>query len=234
MNYVYDILLNFNERFYDFYDWNVRDLIDHMRKIPIFKVSKNVLEDFLNYDIKIEKEFLDKVQDKAEIFWGRKVKNISYAFLLTDCKKVIGFKLKDNQLLISDLLLDEEEVALEMVPLLNETKILYSKKNIFNKQNFKTRKEEDLEKNLKKALIHLEDEQNIERLKYIYLSRIPKVRKNAGGNYYTNIIASNSKNFAIGVITDTLNGYETYKDAINLLDIKSVKAFNRTVKELGI
>ena len=73
-----------------------------------------------------------------------------------------------------------------------------------------------------------------ERLKYIYLSRIPKVRKNAGGNYYTNIIASNSKNFAIGVITDTLNGYETYKDAINLLDIKSVKAFNRTVKELGI
>lgn len=168
MNYVYDILLNFNEKFYDFYDWNVRDLIDHMRKIPMFKVSKNVLEDFLNYDIKIEKEFLDKVQDKAEIFWGRKVKNISYAFLLTDCKKVIGFKLKDNQLLISDLLLDEEEVALEMVPLLNETKILYSKKNIFNKQNFKTRKEEDLEKNLKKALIHLEDEQNIERLKYIY------------------------------------------------------------------
>ena len=60
MNYVYDILLNFNEKFYDFYDWNVRDLIDHMRKIPIFKVSKNVLEDFLNYDIKIEKEFLDK------------------------------------------------------------------------------------------------------------------------------------------------------------------------------
>lgn len=73
-----------------------------------------------------------------------------------------------------------------------------------------------------------------ERLKYVYLSIITKVRKNAGGNYYTNIIASNSKNFAIGVITDTLNGYETYKDAINLLDIKSVKAFNRTVKELGI
>ena len=63
---------------------------------------------------------------------------------------------------------------------------------------------------------------------------ISKALKNAGGNYYTNIIASNSKNFAIGVITDTLNGYETYKDAINLLDIKSVIAFNRTVKELGI
>ena len=72
------------------------------------------------------------------------------------------------------------------------------------------------------------------RLKNVYLSRIPKGSKNSGGNYYTNIIASNSKNYAKGVITDTLNGYETYKDAINLLDIKSVKVFNKMAKELGI
>lgn len=168
MNYVYDILLNFHEKFYDFYDWNVRDLIDHMRKIPIFKISKNVLDDFLNYDIQIENTFLDKIQDKTELFFGRKIKNISYAFLLTDGKKVVGFKLKDSKLLISDLLLDEEEVALEMVPLLNETKILYSKKNVFHKQNFNTRKEMDLEKKLKQALIYLKNEPNIERLKYIY------------------------------------------------------------------
>ena len=168
MNYVYDILLNFHEKFYDFYDWNVRDLIDHMRKIPIFKISKNVLDDFLNYDIQIENTFLDKIQDKTELFFGRKLKNISYAFLLTDGKKVVGFKLKDSKLLISDLLLDEEEVALEMVPLLNETKILYSKKNVFHKQNLNTRKEMDLEKKLKQALIYLKNEPNIERLKYIY------------------------------------------------------------------
>lgn len=168
MNYVYDILLNFHEKFYDFYDWNVRDLIDHMRKIPIFKISKNVLDDFLNYDIQIENTFLDKIQDKTELFFGRKIKNISYAFLLTDGKKVVGFKLKDSKLLISDLLLDEEEVALEMVPLLNETKILYSKKNVFHKQNLNTRKEMDLEKKLKQALIYLKNEPNIERLKYIY------------------------------------------------------------------
>lgn len=168
MNYIYDILLNFHEKFYDFYDWNVRDLIDHMRKIPIFKISKNVLDDFLNYDIQIENTFLDKIQDKTELFFGRKLKNISYAFLLTDGKKVVGFKLKDSKLLISDLLLDEEEVALEMVPLLNETKILYSKKNVFHKQNLNTRKEMDLEKKLKQALIYLKNEPNIERLKYIY------------------------------------------------------------------
>ena len=25
MNYIYDILLNFNEQFFDFYDWNLTD-----------------------------------------------------------------------------------------------------------------------------------------------------------------------------------------------------------------
>lgn len=61
-----------------------------------------------------------------------------------------------------------------------------------------------------------------------------KNTKKSGGNYYTNIIASNSKNFAKSVIIDTLNGYETYRDAIYLLDIKNIKIFNRMAKELGV
>lgn len=71
-----------------------------------------------------------------------------------------------------------------------------------------------------------------DKLKNIYLNKIPKDRKSSGGNYYTNVIASNSKNFTISVIADTLNGYETYKSAIDLLDIKSVKSFNGLAKEL--
>lgn len=67
-----------------------------------------------------------------------------------------------------------------------------------------------------------------------YLEKNIKNTKKIGGNYYTNIIASNSKNFAKSVIIDTLNGYETYKDAIYLLDIKSIKSFNNLAKSLGI
>lgn len=66
-----------------------------------------------------------------------------------------------------------------------------------------------------------------------YLQSIPKERK-GGGNYYSNITASNSKNFAKSVIIDTLNGYETYKDAIYLLDIKNIKSFNNLAQNLGI
>lgn len=168
MNYVYDILLNFNDELFDFYDWNMRDLIDHIRKIPIFKVTKEVLDDFFNYDIKLGKEFKEKIEDKTEIFFGRKVKNIPYAFLLTDSKKVIALKEKDGKLLISDLLLDEEEVALEMLPLLSITEIPYTKNNKKQKQVLKTRKEQEIEEKLKKSIHYLKEEKNLERLKYIY------------------------------------------------------------------
>ena len=168
MNYVYDILLNFNENLYDFYDWNVRDLIFHMRKIPIFKVNKEVIEDFLNYEIVLDDEFKDKIKDKSEMFYGRKINNIKYSFLLTDSKKVLAFKLKDNKLLVSDLLIDEEEVALETVPLLTIYNIKYKKYKKKSKLDLKTRKELEIENSLKKSINYLKEENNIGRLKYIY------------------------------------------------------------------
>ena len=39
MNYIYDLLLNFNENIYEFYDWNKTDNIKHIKKIPIFKID---------------------------------------------------------------------------------------------------------------------------------------------------------------------------------------------------
>lgn len=73
-----------------------------------------------------------------------------------------------------------------------------------------------------------------QEFKETYLASITKVRKSLSGNYYSNIAAANSKNFAKSVIVDTLNGYETYKDAMDLLDIKSIKAFNGLAKKLGL
>ena len=41
MNYIYDILLNFQKEFYDFYEWNPDDEIIHIRKIPLFYINNN-------------------------------------------------------------------------------------------------------------------------------------------------------------------------------------------------
>lgn len=55
-----------------------------------------------------------------------------------------------------------------------------------------------------------------------------------GGSYYSNIIVSNGKNFTRSVIIDTLNGYETYKEALNLLDIKGFDKFDEIIKKLKV
>ena len=39
MNYIYDVLLNFNDKLYEFYDWNKSDDVKHVRRVPIFKIS---------------------------------------------------------------------------------------------------------------------------------------------------------------------------------------------------
>ena len=51
MNYIYDIILNFQERIYDFYEWNKTDVITHIRKIPVFKISSKDLYNIENYNV---------------------------------------------------------------------------------------------------------------------------------------------------------------------------------------
>jgi len=65
-------------------------------------------------------------------------------------------------------LIDEEEVALEMIPLLNFYNIQYKKYKKQSKLVFKTRKELEVENNLKKSINYLKEENNIEKLMYIY------------------------------------------------------------------
>ena len=39
MNYIYDIVLNFNKEYYSFYEWNRKDNIINVKKIPLFLVD---------------------------------------------------------------------------------------------------------------------------------------------------------------------------------------------------
>ena len=168
MNYVYDILLNFKEDFIDFYDWNTRDGLDHIRKIPIFKVETKVLRDFLDYSIELESQELEKIENQTEIFLGRKVKSVRYACLLTDSRKVLALKVKEKKMYISDLLLDEEDSSLDMTSLLPLWDLKYKKLDKRVENCFKTRKQIEFEKNLNLELQKLVNEKNLSKLKYIY------------------------------------------------------------------
>ena len=59
---VYDILVNIidSERVYEFFEWNNKDDIEHIKKIPLVKVSSHFLDDCINNNITVDKSFLKK------------------------------------------------------------------------------------------------------------------------------------------------------------------------------
>ena len=64
MNYIYDILLNFNNQAYDIFEWNKEDKITHIRKIPLIKIKYEDLYNLLNKKIKFSEDFLTKIYQK--------------------------------------------------------------------------------------------------------------------------------------------------------------------------
>ena len=60
MIYVYDILLNWsNDRLYDFFEWEKTDKLEHIKRIPLFKVDKGIVSKFIYKNIKIEQNFVN-------------------------------------------------------------------------------------------------------------------------------------------------------------------------------
>lgn len=167
MNYIYDLLLNFNEKIYDFYDWNKTDNIRHIKKIPIFKISSSKMKIIKNNKIYFDKTFLDKIYKKTEEFTTKKNRYIDYACLFTDGLEVIGIKY-DKKITYSKLLIDEEFEVVNMSIHLSEKNIEINKLEQNEKDQFKTRKEIEQITEAKKILHKILRENNFEKIKYLY------------------------------------------------------------------
>lgn len=168
MNYVYDVLLNFNKEMYEFYDWNLDDYISHIRKILVFRVDNKTMRDLVNNSVVVDSDFLIKISNRTEMFTKQNVKIINYAALFTNGSFVIGIKFDKNGEIIgrSKLLIDEELDILDSALDMNEYNLKYNlivdNKNV----SFKTRKEILIEKYILKKLNEVEN--NKEMLKYLY------------------------------------------------------------------
>ena len=68
MNYIYDILLNFQKDFYDFFEWNPEDEILHIRKIPLFRVSNKDFTIFKKGNVRFESSFMSRIYNRTEKF----------------------------------------------------------------------------------------------------------------------------------------------------------------------
>ena len=169
MTYVYDLILNFNNELYDFYEWNNSDDIYHIKRISLIKIKSNIYNDFIDNKITIKDDLLLSIFNKCEYFENRKISTIPYALLLSDSYRVMGIMLDMNGNVIkySSLLLDEEEEVLDVVDRIGEISINYQKKGK-NSINDLTRYENNILKYIKKDIINSYKKKDINKLKYLY------------------------------------------------------------------
>ena len=170
MIYIYDILLNLRQmdEGLEFYEWKEDDLIEHIKKVPLFKVSKTLIEDLFTNKLQLDITILTKIRNKAICYFNGETKQIPYLVLLSDGRKCFAIELdnKGNTIYKSSLLLDEEEEVLEMTEELVELPIGYKKTKIKNNKDQLTRFEKDNQKFLLRELEKIKD--NKEEINYLY------------------------------------------------------------------
>ena len=171
MNYIYDVVLNFQKEYYDFYDWNKSDTIYHMRKIPIIKISSKQLLDIKNNVVKFYEDNLKYFNVKAERFKQNSITKIKYTIILGDEHEAIAIKLNKDGLVHfkSSLLPDEQEDVIEILKFQKETKLNYQIIKRARLNPFKTRFEAEHEHFIHQELDKIYKQKNIQKLNYLCL-----------------------------------------------------------------
>ena len=170
MNYIYDIILNFNEEFYDFYEWKNNDNVINVRKIPVLKVDENTYISLRNNKVQVSMETIDSLKKNFSLYNEKIEGNI--ICLITNGMSAFGVMFNNNGYLIkrSSMLFDEEEEVIDESENIKEIKIEFIK-NEKQKSNNISRIVKEKQKFIKDYISSLDDELT---LKYIYYDYFEK------------------------------------------------------------
>ena len=172
MLYIYDILVNFTDgdRIYEFFEWDSRDVVEHIKKIPLIRVDTETLIDIYNNDVVVEIELLKDIYLKTEVYNNDYHQVVEYACLLSDNMKVLAveFDSYGNTLYKSNLLVDEEEEVLTLGNGIKIRSIKYQIKNSQKEDIYLTRKEMSRKKYLLTELKKCFSNKNYQKLNYLY------------------------------------------------------------------
>ena len=215
MNYIYDILVNFNDKeIYEFFEWEKDDNIEHIRRIPIFKVKPEDFMNFKNKKIKVDQPFLNKIKNKTEIFCNTTINYIEYCSIITDGLDlvVIEFDKEGEYILKSSMLLDEMEDTLDESDLLDIENINYIIINDENKiRRFVTRFESKIKNDIESEINKLVKNKNYKKLKYLYYEWFNK--KDSDMDNIINNLSS--------IVTEEIsNKHVSFLELINLSNMK--------------
>lgn len=167
MNYIYDIVLNFNQEYYEFYEWQKQDNIINVRKIPCFKIKDQDYLSLKNNKITISEDFINKIKNNSSIYLDDQIYN--NICLVTNGKEAMGLAFNDEGYLIkrSSIIFDEEQEIIEET---NHQKITNLKfiKNIKVNPQYLGRIEKEKRKYLIKYLTNLNETNDNITIKYLY------------------------------------------------------------------
>ena len=176
MDYYYDILLNFQERYCMFYEWDENDALDYVKKIPLLHVSAKAFEDLRQKKIKVEKEFLSAIENKTKLKQNNYLK---YTAIFSDGKNSLAIEFDDAGYTLnkSSLTLEDELNINEFTYNVSLEKIDY--KVIDSDEVVKeTRQEAKVKKILRLEIDNMYQSKNYSKLKYIYLEWFSKLKNN--------------------------------------------------------
>lgn len=204
MTYIYDIVLNFNNDFYEFYEWDKNDNLTLIKKIPLIKVESDFLDQVFNLKLKIDDPLILEITDKCEVN-NKKKKILKYACLLTDSYRIIGILLnnKGEIIKLSDLLIDEAYEALNISKRLQTKNIAYNILGTRNNNYFLTRNEIKIKEYMELELKRINKENDLEKLKYLYFEFFNKT-PTADLNIYKELLKTINTNL-------TTNHLKLYK-----------------------
>lgn len=209
MNYVYDILSNFNQELYDFYDWDKNDNFTHLRKVPSFRVSKEVLVDLMFKKVKIKGNLLKLIKDKTQVFTKEGVDVIEYCFIVSDSVNALGVILDEDGVVYkrSKFLVSEE---LEINKCLKTSKIYNVEYNLLSSKTHysnMTRNEEKVTSLILNELELIMD--STDKIDYLYYEWF---NTNKGKNKYKKLVSSIKSSYT--------SKHEYILELLNLLKIK--------------
>ena len=172
MIYIYDILLNFcdNDLIYDFYEWDKDDEIENIKRIKLVHVTRNVFDNLLNFNGKMESDFLLKIYRTCEVYEGKKVKILDYCCLFSDGDRVIAIEFDRTGLTIfkSKLLLDEEDEIAVLASNLELSNINFDISDKVLNNRFLTRSEINIKRYLVREIEDSYRNKKYDKLKYLY------------------------------------------------------------------
>ena len=186
MTYVYDLIFNFDDYLYEFFEWDKKDNYFHIKRVALIKVDSKTYNEILDNKVEFNDDVMLDIFNKCEYYSQKKIRTLPYVFLLTDSYRTMALMLDDSLKVIkySSLLLDEEEEVMEISSRLPFIKLEY---NIIEK-NIKsdlTRKEKKILNYIERDLQQSYKKKDISKLKYLYYEYFNEEKENLDDIYQT-------------------------------------------------